>query len=1177
MAGAKPTDGSFPVLSPTQALEFTGERMTSAVDGQIEFEHLHRYCLARDHCLGKDVLDVASGEGYGSAILAGVARSVIGVDIDEISVAHARGAYRSEGLLFLQGSAIALPVQDSSIDVVVSFETLEHIREHERFAVEVKRVLRPGGTFIVSTPDRAIYSARGEHFNKYHVLELTEPEFGSFLRLHFIHAIVLHQRAVFGSIIASPAGPDWRSFERRIPEYIEASGGLTRAPYLIGVASDAELPDVASSAYFDRRSVFEATDALLQAPAALARAAERERERDAARAAMAEKERHAQITLAQANARSSENERQARATLADTKRQAHAAHADLLSRLRHAEDEHVAQLARLKRREVNASLPPTLRGWSALVPGRRRKLQGLARNYRLVASSPLFDAPWYLTKNPDVAAANLDPVSHYLSFGDSEGRAPGPHFDNSAYLAANPDVAATNINALVHYLLRGCNERRNLAEEPKPQESREASTPAVADSNEEPELEPEPEREDYYSHRLNNNDVKEREWQGYQTVKTIGDRPGGRSVPRSSSLDFCKSLEGADLCDAASHLDFKGVRNASEAPFVSIIIPSLNQQRHLAECLASIDRAAPFRFAVEIIVSDNASSDALFGVLDNIGSVRVLRFASELGHGEACNKAVEIARGEYLFLLNDTAQIAPGCLETLVDALTGAGNGNIGIVGPKILSLDGRLQEAGCLLGSNGVGTLIGFGNDPSAGRFNYDRFVDHVSGAAVLIRRSLFIEIGGFDPIFAPTYCEYADLTLKVRDQGLCVKYVAGATAAHHLSVTSNSLSSGPKLRRIARNRNILVKSWIDRLAQDQLKTIAIYLPQFHSIPENDLWWGKGFTEWTNVAKASPNYRGHEQPRHPTDLGYYDLRVPEVLEAQAALAKRYGIHGFCYYYYWFSGKRLLETPLEQMLASGKPDFPFCLCWANENWTRAWDGQNDNVLLGQDYSPDHNREVIADIARYFRAPSYIRINGRPLVLVYRIQELKDAAQTVELWRDYCRETGVGEICLAIVETFTLAANPVDPAVFGCDLAVEFPAHFAVDGSKLTVEQLNPEWTGEARDYRALAKAFMSRDEKPFTRLRSVLTGWDNTPRRQNGSVVLEGATPGAFQAWLEWTYQRTLEQNYGDERIVFINAWNEWCEGAYLEPDRRFGHAYLQAVSNALESVREGGYKFVEE
>jgi ubiquinone/menaquinone biosynthesis C-methylase UbiE len=286
-----PANGNFRVLSPEKALEFTGERMTTSVDGQIEFEHFHRYCMARDLCVGRDVLDVASGEGYGSAILAGVAGSVVGVDIDDGAVVHAREAYRLENLHYLLGSATKLPLEDASVDVVVSFETLEHIREHELFAAEVRRVLRSDGLFIVSTPDRTIYSALGEHFNAYHLRELTEDEFDAYLRAHFANVALFRQRAIFGSLVAAVgSGGPWRSYERRAPSHIEASDGLTRAPYLIGIASEADLPPLISSAYMDYHGVDEVMRGFRRAHALEALAAER----DAVRTDLAEAERRAE-------------------------------------------------------------------------------------------------------------------------------------------------------------------------------------------------------------------------------------------------------------------------------------------------------------------------------------------------------------------------------------------------------------------------------------------------------------------------------------------------------------------------------------------------------------------------------------------------------------------------------------------------------------------------------------------------------------------------------------------------------------------------------------------------------------------------------------------------------------------------------------------------------------------
>src|SRR4029077_7166935 len=217
---------------------------------------------------------------------------------------------------------------------------------------------------------------------------------------------------------------------------------------------------------------------------------------------------------------------------------------------------------------------------------------------------------------------------------------------------------------------------------------------------------------------------------------------------------------------------------------------------------------------------------------------------------------------------------------------------------------------------------------------------------------------------------------------------------------------------------------------APPKVKLIAFYLPQYHPIPENDDWWGKGFTEWTNVTKARPWFRGHYQPHLPADLGFYDLRLPETREAQANLARQYGIHGFCYYHYWFNGRRLLERPFNEVLASGSPDFPFCLCWANENWTRAWDGLEREVLIQQHYDSNDDLAHIRWLANAFRDPRYIRVHGKPLFLVYRVASLPDPMQTVSIWREEARRLGIGELFLCAVESRVGGSQSVNPSRLG---------------------------------------------------------------------------------------------------------------------------------------------------
>lgn len=378
-------------------------------------------------------------------------------------------------------------------------------------------------------------------------------------------------------------------------------------------------------------------------------------------------------------------------------------------------------------------------------------------------------------------------------------------------------------------------------------------------------------------------------------------------------------------------------------------------------------------------------------------------------------------------------------------------------------------------------------------------------------------------------------------------------------------------------------------------IRVLAFHFPQFHPIPENDDLWGKGFTEWTNVTKAMPLFKGHYQPHLPGELGFYDLRLPEARDAQAQLAIEYGIHGFCYYHYWLNGRRLLERPVNEILRLGKPDFPFCLCWANENWTRKWDGAEDFVLVRQDYSVEDDIKHINYLCKnVFSDSRYITVNGKPLFLIYRSTKLPNPVRTVSIWREEAWKRYRMELYLCRVESFS---EMLDPAEFGFDAAVEFhPEWYSlfprVRDSKLwelirklgvaiknrTGKLLYSESAEDLRsslfenralmnhfifDYKNVVINNLTKKQTSYKRYPCVTPMWDNSPRRRTDAIIIRDSTPELYEKWLAKVVERFYPFSE-NENFIFINAWNEWAEGCHLEPCRKWGRAYLEATKKAL-------------
>jgi lipopolysaccharide biosynthesis protein/ubiquinone/menaquinone biosynthesis C-methylase UbiE len=892
-------------------MEFTGERYIPEISGDIELEHLHRYLHALEIADRKDVLDIACGEGYGSAMLADIANKVTGIDISIDTIKHARNRYQIKNLDFLVGNCIDIPLSDASVDLIVSFETIEHLDQHDQMMKEIKRILRPSGILLISSPDKCNYSIDPGYNNPFHKRELYQHEFKQLLENYFKNITYFGQRVVYGSNILSDMSPNSVLSYYKDNQQIKNVRGVMKPRYWIAFGSDHQLPLINSSIFDqpinDSEVIQSWSLAISEMDQTIQNLTSKIVEHEQTNAMMStliadyvqsiQKQNSIIVerdqTIQKQNSIIVERD-QTFLSLTSLMAERDQTIQSLISQIadrdqKLAEDSQVRQALNSQLAEIKASKKWKIVLFMHLIQNNfapknslqfriLRKVYNLLvrpvkkirykfilhKEISLIRSSGLFDSDWYYFTNPDIVNGKIDPIKHYLLHGGFEGRDPGPGFSSEWYLDTYEDVRRNKINPLLHYLKFGIDEGRIL--------------------------------------------------------------------------------------------DSDQIVNSNKFGNVSLIHESFNVT--------------------------------------------------------------------YSNLLNQCKN--------------------------------------------------------------NYTH--------------------------------EYVSLNNETNDIEKLVKY------------------------------------------------ITFYLPQYHPIAENDAWWGKGFTEWVNVTKAVPQFVGHYQPRLPGELNYYDLRVPEIMYRQVELAKKYGIFGFCFYYYWFNGKRLLEMPLDRFIEDGKIDFPFCLCWANENWTRRWDGFETDVLIAQEHTADSDQLFIKDLAKYLKHSRYIRINGRPVLLIYRVGLLPEPAKTAQYWREYCIKEGIGNPYLIAVQSFGFK----DPNLIGFDAAVQFPPH-NIQQEKINhlVNIINSDYEGQIFHY-ANAVAGYSRtnhEEKNFRVFKSIFPSWDNEARRPGKGFTFMFSRPSYYQAWLTDISLKTYWDNPEDERLVFINAWNEWAEGAYLEPDRRYGYAFLQATANALSSI----------
>ena len=344
-------------------------------------------------------------------------------------------------------------------------------------------------------------------------------------------------------------------------------------------------------------------------------------------------------------------------------------------------------------------------------------------------------------------------------------------------------------------------------------------------------------------------------------------------------------------------------------------------------------------------------------------------------------------------------------------------------------------------------------------------------------------------------------------------------------------------------------------------MKQIAFYLPQFHTITENDAWWGNGFTEWTNVKKSKPLFKGHNQPEVPLQ-GYYDLSNVNEMLKQAKIAKEYGLYGFCYYHYWFEGKLLLERPLEQMLVTPEVNIPFCLCWANETWSRTWDGSEKEVLIAQNYDEDDEmlKKHFDYFLRFFKDPRYIKDENKPILIIYKPHLIENIVHVIDYWNELAIENGFDGISFGY-QHHSAFSFPNKTKVF--DFGIEFEPWYTIDQENMLQQTFFQKVYRKLfkkpfiLDYDEIWKKILARTPSEKT-MPGAFVSWDNSPRMGNRGTVVFGANPDKFEKYYQKQLKR-VKDCYKSE-YIFINAWNEWAEGAHLEPDEKNGYGYLEAI-----------------
>lgn len=821
----------FERRTPTVPLAWTGERLTTEAGSQVEVEHLHRYLLARDLCRGFDVLDVASGEGYGSALLAQTARSVVGIELDLKAVKHAQSSYVAPNLRFVEGDARHLPLPDACVDVVVSFETIEHLYEQDIFLAEVRRVLRPGGRFLVSSPERDVYSPAGLPPNPYHVRELTRGEFSCLLHSNFEHVTLLGQRPILGSALVAerpvlqPASALTRTFERRGPNRFEASDGLPRPVYLLAIASSTPIGVVPDSLYIDSSTIETAGNDLSRDNSNVERVTE-------ALAEAGEYARHLEAQLTEHDRNLTELKHAF--STAEALGSATAARLDEAQNYaRHLEAELMAAQKRADRLKMGLVARD-----GALVEATRTTARTRAEHS--IAVAKIVELSTYVrhletslegvgalvqqldhqdrSLTAELANRTTELESSRTELLQKEAELEERSAELNIVLSSSSWRVSKPLRSLVGRYPRARKVTRRLAKlawgtAGVPPSRRIAVGQEVQSTPVQPLLVPSvvpprvgdiPMCFGIAEHSSGSEDPKPEPQTvnasaNTQVVSELDQKAAFTDLARAELLDFIASGERILL-------------PASDSPDVSVVVVLWNQAHLTLRCLrALLTQLGP---EMEVVLVDNASTDETGELLARLDGVRVLPNTTNDGFLLACNRGAMASRGRTLLLLNSDAFMRPGALATALATLDAAPD--IGVVGGRLILPSGRLQEAGSIIWADG--STLGYGRDlaQDAGEAMFRRDVDYCSGAFLLTPLALWRHLGGFDEVYKPAYYEEADYCMRVREAGCRVVYEPGAVVDHY--EFGSEIKRGDTVDLVLRNRKYFRVRQATRLHQHHL-----------------------------------------------------------------------------------------------------------------------------------------------------------------------------------------------------------------------------------------------------------------------------------------------------------------------------------------------------------------------